>query len=153
MIEIIEGFEQALRWAFPSWQLGLMIFMWIAAAMFAGSMLNNQNRRTKIMNTLKVLGFAAFIESWAIIVLIYNDEVGRIYYSITLVLIAALCAISGDWLVFLIKKARLYPGGMGGFILTILIRWSKKFIKFAERQLDHQLNDVDHKLLAHQKKA
>jgi hypothetical protein len=104
---------QILHFMFPNLWFAFFALAWVAVATFGSLISNHQERRNKLLNTLKTLSLVTFLVSWTLLAgWVYNGRLNPTGPIIAYV--GALMMIVGDWLAFFIDKTVRSPGGVRG---------------------------------------
>lgn len=124
--------EDTFHFLFANLWLGLFALAWVAVSMF-GSLLNNhQDKRNKLLNTVKTLGMVTFLISWTLLA----GWVRSGTLSPTAAIIGytgASLHILGDWIAYFIDRTVKSPGGLrGAFWKAVLDRIDRFRARVAE---------------------
>ena len=138
-----------LKFLFPNlWLFGFAL-SWVAASTFGSLISNHQDKRNKMLNTVKTLTMITFIISWLLLAgWVYN---GRLSPNGAIIgYTGALLYIAGDWIAYFIDKTVRSPGGVRGafwkWVLNHLDRFRARVVEEARQSLhpaERQLMELE----------
>jgi hypothetical protein len=104
---------QIFGFLFPNWWLFLFAFGWVAVATFGSLLSNHQDRRNKLLNTVKTLVMVTFLVSWTSLAgWVYNGKI--VPAAAVIGYTGAALYILGDWIAYFVDKIVRSPGGVRG---------------------------------------
>lgn len=104
---------QILQFLFPNWWLVCFALAWVAVSVIGSLLSNHQDRRNKLLNTVKTLTMVTFLISWTLLAgWVYNGRLSPTGAVIGYT--GALLYIMGDWIAYFINKVVRSPGGVRG---------------------------------------